>query len=99
MSKSDVQHEPLLASRFRFSGPLLFCARARLFADRIELTGWHLRGRYRREIALHRILQADVSCEGDLLLWLSDGKTLRLQIPQPRRWKEMIEARGEKKRL
>ena len=90
MSKADVRHEPLMASRFRFSGPRLLFARARLFAGRIELSGWHLRGRYRQEIALRQILQADVSGEGGLLLWLSDGKTLRLQVPDARRWKEMI---------
>ena len=99
MSKSDVRHEPLLASRFRFSGPQLLFARARLFADRIELSGWHLRGRYRREVALRRILQADVSREGDLLLWLSNGKTLRLRVRLPQRWKAMIEARAQAERL
>ena len=90
MSKADVRHEPLLASRFRFSGPRLLFARVRLFADRIELSGWHRHGRYRQEIALRQILQADVSREGGLLLWLSNGKTLRLQVPEAQRWKEMI---------
>ncbi|HMB93882.1 MAG TPA: hypothetical protein VKP65_23735 [Rhodothermales bacterium] len=86
-------HRPraLLNSSFAFRNPTLFCARARLYADGLELSGWSLRGRYRRCIAAEQILQVDVLGEDGLLLWLSTGETLRLRIREAARWKETIE--------
>lgn len=80
----------LRTSRFRFRTPALLGARAWLFADRLELTGWHLRGRYRRTIALRQILQADVQGQDSLLLWLSNGETLRLHIEGASAWQATI---------
>ncbi|HMB93892.1 MAG TPA: hypothetical protein VKP65_23785 [Rhodothermales bacterium] len=81
----------LLASAFDFQNPGLFRGRARLLADALVLTGWHWRGRYRRHIALDRILHADVRDNG-LILWLFDGETLRLRVEHPAQWKAEIEA-------
>ena len=82
----------LLANRFSFHAPALFFARARLHKDRIDLSGWHLRGRYRRVIPLKSILQADALPDDGLLLWLASGETLRLRIRRPAAWKAAIEA-------
>lgn len=80
-----------LVSAFDFQNPSLFRGRVRLLADALVLTGWHWRGRYRRRIALDRILHADVRDDG-LILWLFDGETLRLRVPEPEQWKAEIEA-------
>ena len=74
-----------------FSIPGLLFPRARLFADRLELTGWHGRGRYRRVIPVGRILQVDVPAADRLVLWLFNGETVRLQLRRARQWKAAIE--------
>ena len=79
------------ADRFSFSTPWLLFARARLFADRLELTGWHLQGHYRRDILVARILQVDVLENDSLVLWLFSGETVRIRIRGARQWKEAIE--------
>jgi hypothetical protein len=80
-----------LASAFDFQNPSLLLGRAQLLADAVVLTGWHWRGRYKRRIALDRILHADVREDG-LILWLFDGETLRLRVQHPEQWKAEIEA-------
>lgn len=79
--------------RFSFSNPALLFARLRLFADRLELTGWHLQGRYRRSIRIRHILQADALANDHLVLWLSSGETVRIQIRRAEQWKAAIEER------
>lgn len=81
-----------LTSPFTFGGPTLFLARARLYADHVELSGWRLRGRYRRRIPLGHILQVDVPNAEELLLWLANGQTLRLGIPHARAWRDTMAA-------
>lgn len=84
---------PPLVSRFDFRNPSLWWARARLVADHLELTGWTWRGRYRRRIALSRILHVDVRGEDELVLWLLEGEVLRLRVEQAQQWKAGIEVR------
>ena len=81
-----------MTSAFDFRNPSLLRGRARLLSDSLLLTGWYWRGRYRRHIALDRILHADVRAE-ELILWLFDGETLRLRIDDPAAWKAAIDAR------
>lgn len=83
----------MYTGRFQFSDPNLWWARARLYTDRLELTGWHWRGRYRRVLPLHQILQVDVPGDENLLIWLASGETVRLRIKEANRWKTAIEAR------
>ena len=80
----------MLSATFRFRNPALLGARMRLYADRLELSGWRLQGRYLRRIALPQILQADAPEEETLLLWLSDGETLRLQVKNALLWRDAI---------
>ena len=77
--------------RFSFSNPPLLFARVRLFAERLELTGWHMQGRYRRDILIQHILQIDALGTDSLVLWLSSGETVRIRIRRARQWKEAVE--------
>ncbi len=79
------------ADRFSFSTPWLLFARARLFDDRLELTGWHMQGHYRREILIARILQVDALENDSLVLWLFSGETVRIRLRRAWQWKEAIE--------
>jgi hypothetical protein len=83
----------LLSDSFSFARPRLLCARARLYEDRLELTGWRLWGRYCRRIPLRRVLHADVTDGNCLLLWMADGRTLRLRVDDARRWQKAIDRR------
>lgn len=90
MTDADRPSTELLSGSFSFAQPTLLCARARLYEDRLELTGWRLWGHYRRRIPLRRILQVDAPGSDRLLLWLADGQTLRLRIDDARRWQQAI---------
>jgi hypothetical protein len=79
------------SGRFRFRNPALLWARLRLYEDRLELSGWHLKGHYVRRIRLQHVLQADALQAEALLLWLFDGQTLRLLVEEAPRWKRAIE--------
>jgi deoxyribodipyrimidine photolyase-like uncharacterized protein len=86
----------VLSTRFQFRDPVLLWARMRLYADRLELKGWRVRGRYSRQIRLQQVLQADATSDDSLLLWLSTGETVRFRVREAPRWKRTIE---EQKRL
>jgi hypothetical protein len=79
--------------RFEFQSPALAFPRARLFADRLELSGWRLSGRFFRRIPLRGILQVDAVNDSALVIWLSVGETIRLRVNQASSWKMHIEAR------
>lgn len=95
MTDADSTDPERLSDSFSFAHPTLLWARARLYEDRLELTGWRLTGRYRRRIPLRRILQADVTDENRLLLWMADGQMLRLRIDRAERWQQAIARRLE----
>lgn len=88
-------HEMLRTGWFSFCNPPLWFARARLYADRLELTGWRLRGRYRRRIPLRYVLDVDATGSDRLLLWMANGQALRLCIDDARRWQEAIASQLE----
>lgn len=77
-------------SAFRFMQPTLWWGRAVLYADRVELRGWSLQGRYRRVIALPRIQHIDVLASDGISLWCTDGETLRLRLRDAVRWKRQM---------
>ncbi|MEF8797301.1 MAG: hypothetical protein V5A22_12205 [Salinivenus sp.] len=95
MSDTDAPGRTLLSGSFSFARPTLLCARAHLYEDRLELTGWQLTGRYRRRVPLRRILQVDAPEANCLLLWMVDGRVLRLQVDDARRWQQVITQRLE----
>ncbi|MFQ5569995.1 MAG: hypothetical protein ACE5G0_09990 [Rhodothermales bacterium] len=78
--------------RFAFRDPWLLFATIRLFADRLELSGWHLCGRYHRCIPIEQVLRVDLLDHDGLRIRLSVGETVCLRIDRALRWKEAIEA-------
>jgi len=78
--------------RFEFRTPALLLPRARLYADRLELSGWRLKGRFYRIIPLRQVLQIDAPGRDELLIWLSIGETLHLHVEHASKWKTEVEA-------
>jgi hypothetical protein len=83
---SDVA---LRTAPFRSRDQWLFWPRARLYSDRLELTGWSLSGRYRRVIPLGRIEEAEAA-DGHLVLHRTAGSPLRLGMDAPEQWASAI---------
>ena len=82
---------PLRTSRVSFQQPALWWPRLHLYPDRLELTGWRWFERYRRTLPVRDILQVDASDEV-LVVWLSDGRALRLAVDDAARWREAVDA-------
>lgn len=93
MTDADSPGRALLSASFSFARPTLLCARAQLYEDHLELTGWRLWGRYRRRIPLGRVLQVDATSPNRLVLWMADGQTLRLHLECAQRWQQAITRR------
>jgi hypothetical protein len=85
--------QAILAGRFDFQSPALIFPKARLYADRLELSGWHFGGRYNRRVPLKNVLQVDVVNASGLVIWLSVGETLRIRIGGALLWKQEIDTR------
>ncbi len=79
MSDSSV----LLTNRCQLPCGSLWFGRAYLYEDHIHITGWQIGGRYRRKVALDRIQEVEWRTVVDgtnLVLYLDDGETVRLQL-------------------
>jgi hypothetical protein len=83
------QDVALRITSFALKDRWLFWARARLYADRIELAGWSLRGRYHRVIPLEQIDDEKVA-EECLVLTLAEEAPLRIWVDAPERWASAI---------
>jgi len=81
-----------LDGRFDFQSPALAFPKARLYSDRLELSGWRFSGRFHRRIPLRSVLQVDAVNDSVLVIWLSVGETIRLRVNQASSWKTHIEA-------
>ncbi len=80
---------PLRSASISLEDRWLLWARARLYLDRLELTGWSLSGRYRRSISLGRIDEAEPT-DGHLTLHLVDGSSLQVLMDAPQQWASVI---------
>jgi hypothetical protein len=80
---------PLRSDTFAVEDRWLFRGRARLYPDRLELTGWSLAGRRRREIALGRIATIDHE-EDRLQITVESGEPVSLLLEEPGRWAQFI---------
>lgn len=89
---TEKGNQILLDGRFDFQSPALAFPKARLYADRLELSGWRLRGWFHRRIPLRNVLQVDALNDSALVIWLSVGETIRLRVNQASSWKRHIEA-------
>lgn len=86
---SSLTDVPLRAASFTLEDRWLLWSRVRLYADRVELVGWSLTGRYHRVIPLEHIEEAK-HADGDLVLRRAEGPPLRLQLEAPKRWATAI---------
>ena len=87
-------HVEVLANRFRYPNRSLLFGRARLFGDRIELSGWGLHGRHRQCIPLGLISTLDyhpLEDDANLTLYLATGDAVPLHIDEAHRWRETFE--------
>lgn len=84
------QDVALRVSSFALEDKWLFWSRVRLYADRLELVGWSLTGRYRRVIRLEHIEEVDTTGD-DLVLEFKDRSFLRMGIDGPEQWASAIE--------
>ena len=84
----------MLSSRFQYPGRRLFFTRARLFFDRIELSGWKLIKKHERAIALNEVEQVEWDATASAaVLHLSEGEPVRLRLKQMERWKRSLDQR------
>ena len=84
----------LLSSRFQYLDRRLFFTRARLFFDRIELTGWVLGKKHVRAIPLDDVAQVEWDPNTSAaVLHLSEGDPVRLRLSHLDSWKRSLEQR------
>jgi hypothetical protein len=86
----------LLRSGFQYPERHLFFARARLFFDRIELTGWHLGERHEEVIpldAVERVEWQDSAAHPTVVLHLAGERRLTLSLGQAGQWKHALAQR------
>lgn len=86
LARHDVS---LRAAAFSLEGRWFLWSRARLYADRVELVGWHLWGRYHRVIPLGSIEEAEATGEA-LVLKLDEEDTIRIGVDAPEQWASAI---------
>lgn len=97
MESNRYQHKVVLVeSGFQSPHRRLFFSRARLYFDRIELTGWHLRERYEEVIPLDAVEEMEWqedAPDGTVALRLADGRTVVLQLSKAGPWRRSLEVR------
>lgn len=95
MSK-DESGSVLLSSGFRYADRRFLYARARLYADRIELYGVHWKGPYLHTIALRDIARlswrTDSQRSANMTVYLHNAEAVRLWIQGAGLWKYQIDA-------
>jgi len=96
LTNDALNEESLLSSRFRDPDKRLFFARASLFPNRIEFSGFAFSGMYRRLLLLKHIERVEwkvgQKSAPNIILWLRDGKKKHLWLNGAGLWKYMIEA-------
>jgi hypothetical protein len=84
----------LLSSRFINPEHKLFFTRARLYLDRIELSGWLLGKKYEVQIPLQDLDSIDWQTDtSSAVFHLREGQIIRLKLPDLERWKQSVEQR------
>ena len=86
----------LLSSGFQYPERHLFFARARLYFDRIELTGWQVHERHEAVIPLDSVAGLEWQWEGEdatLSVLREDDEPVRLRLPQGQDWRQALEMR------
>ena len=96
LSNDVSKEETLLSSRFRDPEQRLFFAKANLFPNRIEFSGFAFSGTYRRLILLKHIERVEWRVgqknAPNIIFWLRNGKKKQLWFNGAGLWKYMIDA-------
>ncbi|MFQ5571891.1 MAG: hypothetical protein ACE5G0_19605 [Rhodothermales bacterium] len=72
----------------------MYFGKVRFYGDRIELSGWHFRGRHRRCIPLAQVsfLEYHTLHQGaNLTLFLENDRVISLHIREAYQWGELFE--------
>lgn len=97
MEPTTYRHRiELLRSGFQLPERRLFFGRARLYFDRIELSGWQLNARYVETIPLDAVTTIEWRDAGKRttgVLHLDDGRRIELNLDQGTRWREALDVR------
>lgn len=92
-----IPGKALLSGRFRVAGRRLFFGWARLYADRLVLTGFSWRGLHRRTILLREVARVswrtDSARAANVTLHLRHDEPVRLWISGAGLWKHRIDDR------
>jgi hypothetical protein len=86
----------LLTTGFRYQDRRLFFARARLFFDRVELSGWQPGERHLSVIPLDAVRRVDwlpAQAGANVVLHLEDGTSLPLFLEEASLWQHLLEHR------
>ena len=84
----------LLTSRFQYPDRRLFFTRARLFFDRIELSGWNLGSKHTRAIPLDAVDKIDWNSDTpEAVVHLTEGESVALRLSQIERRKQSLDQR------
>ena len=89
-----LHHVPIITSRVRLPDRRLVRARAQLFGDRIEVSGWSLHGRYHRCISLGRIAHLESFAYHEhphLTLFLDTDEVVILYMEDAFLWRSFFE--------
>lgn len=94
-------HLVLLSTRFRLPEQRLLFPSARLYFDRIELTGWHLHERFEKVIPLAEVTGIEWNATmsdgpeeaAATVFLLDDGQALPVQLDQLASWRHTLEHR------
>lgn len=95
---SRYQHKVvLLTSSFQYPPRRLLFGRARLYLDRIELTGWHVGEKYHQSIPLNEVCRIEWHLEAadgpNVIFHMEDGSSFPLILKQAALWKHTLEER------
>lgn len=85
---------PLRTAPFSLPDRWLVWSRARLYADRLTLSGWGLGGRYWRRIPLDAIDEIEQRAP-HLALHLETGRTVVFTPPEAARWETSIKIHSD----
>ncbi len=91
LALSDI---PLRSASFSLENRWLLWSKARLYADRLVLSGWGLWERYWRQIPLDDIEKVERD-EMQLLLHLEDGTDIAIHLNRAERWLTAIQVHRE----
>ncbi len=95
---SPYQHRiVLLTSSFQYPSRRLLFGRARMYLDRIELTGWHFGEKHHQDIPLDEVCRIEWRLQDEngpnVIFYMEDGRSHPLILKNADLWKHTLEER------